>query len=121
MNNKLLELISSKSTEIAEKLQIATTQVYGKLLWYVKIDGIRDLITYGFAAAVFAIMGILAHKFCKKERLYDEPIFLVVYGGSIIISFAIITIFIGIINSMFKIFFPEYYLINQVIEGFSQQ
>ena len=122
MNDKLLELIDSKSTEIAEKLQIATTQLYEKLLWYVKIDGIKDLISYGIFALLFIILVILAHKFCKKWKLYsdDEPVFLAIYIGAFVILLVLTAIFIGITNSALKIFFPEYYLINQLIEGFSQ-
>jgi len=121
MNDKLVDLINTKGPEIAQTLKVATEQVYDKVLWYVRVDGIIDVATF----LVTLLLIIPWYKITKKIVAQDKKqgwggmgdgfiwgtcsvvgIVFLLFGG----------VFINeLITSASKIFVPEYYLINQII------
>jgi len=88
---QILKLIEEKGPELAEKLKIATGQVYEKVLWYVRVDGILKLIQLFLTVFFIEKGGVLLHKFLKKNGIYDYP------DGSAVIWWAIYLLIGGFI------------------------
>lgn len=115
------KLITKYGPEIAKQLQITTTQIHEKLIWYLKIDGIINLLEVLGFFLVSIIYWMIAWPIIKKWHKQDKYLNDYFIGGLCAlllhaVIFLIYVFFIGIIvDSLAKIFAPDYWLIQQVI------
>ena len=114
----ITKIIDKYGAELSKGLKIATTEVYDKLLWYTRINGVIGLVS-GFLAIVYwGLTCFVIHKICKKIKVYDDPeLSVIIYMFGFLIS---LVIFVSIcalepINNNIKIVAPEYWIIEQVI------
>jgi len=120
MNDKLINLIEERGPEIAESLRIASTEVYAKILWYVRINGIVELTQVFIDILIIIPWFFISKNIINKHERDDDGLLL--FGWTISLAFLIGMgmIWIGIvdiiINSVTKILFPEYYIIGQILE-----
>lgn len=114
-------MIDKYGPEIAKGLKIASTQVYDKVVWYIRIDGVVGLVTTILLSSIAIILGVLAHKFNVKNKLYMDD-----YGpnpaliGSYLLAlviFLMVTMMVttGLLPNIAKIISPEYWIINQIV------
>lgn len=120
MDKEIYKLIEEKGPEIAKQLQIATTQVYEKVLWYIQIDGIIGLVKMGIGVVVFVFyLSFLRLVEKKLDTNWEDGSSFAVWAIGLaffLIVFLIGAIFLDLIGAnVAKVFFPEYYLIGQVI------
>ena len=123
MEEKLIKLLEEKGPEIAQKLQLSGEQVYAKLLWYVRVDGVADIIQLLSIITLTIIGGVISWSVVKvmsgEKELDDNDL-----GGIAIFSFVgflLALIFTTLlVPAIFKIFVPEYSLIKQILEGVTQ-
>lgn len=121
MNLNINELIAEHGPDIASQLKIATEQLYDKLIWYIRVDGIVNLIKAGLFIVPISIW-IIAFRWWVKNKDIDEEskffggLFIFIIGG--LLYFALFGQFISFLTtSLSMIVAPEYYLINQIIEN----
>lgn len=120
------ELIEKYADQIARFLQIATTQVYDKLLWYTRVDGVLDLVHVIFGLLLIVVLVLIAIKLAKKFlRARDDDDFTVSTWlvGSIIVVIVVIvwliidSIFVALVNGITKIYLPEWWIIDEIINS----
>jgi len=116
------KMIEKYGSEITKTLKIASTQLYDKVLWYVRINGIIGLIETVIVSGLGIGFGIWSHLICKKNKLYKDkydgfnPVSLVIYTIAFLIWFILFAVIdIGIIPNISKVFAPEYWIINQIV------
>jgi len=114
------KLIEEHGADIAQKLQIATTQVYSKLLWYVQLNGVVKLATHIMGTIIFGVVMYFTHKLCKKEDMYSGGEFILVYMVAGLISMLSIAASFELVNTIIQIVVPEYYIINSIVNKISQ-
>jgi Ca2+/Na+ antiporter len=119
------KFITKYGDTIAKQLQIATTELHEKLIWYLRIDGILGLIN-AFLFLVFgAIYWIIFYKKIKKiasDQREDDRV--PVYFLGVLVAgmffFFVTLLMIGftsiLTDNLSKIFAPDYWLIKQTIE-----
>jgi len=122
----LTKFVEKYGPEIAKSLGIASTQLYMKLLWYVKITGLKDLILDFIYIGIGALLVYLSHLISKKilEKSGDDsdyPIYLIFLLFGIIISYFIwsflcFVVINGTVNDLMKFISPEYWIIDQIVK-----
>ena len=118
--DKIEKLITKYGSELTSKLQIASGQVYEKVLWYVKINGIVNLFTLVlFITLIIAVLKLaaIAHKRFKIDEFsqYDDTT-TIFYLASFLIGIIIVLAGTTVIPQiLIKLFVPEYWIIDQII------
>lgn len=111
-------MIDKYGPEITKSLQIAGNQLYSKLLWYIKINGIIGLAETVLISIFAVICFYIAHKINKKKNYYTnaDPFIMLTFMGAIIAIFIFsMIISAGLIPNISKIIAPEYWIINQIV------
>jgi len=115
------KMIEKYGPEITKTLKIASTQLYDKVLWYVQVDGVVQLLTYVLVAISYVVGTILGIKFIKKHwSIFENS-----YGVNPLIMFPILAFILfyllfplfvsGLVSNISKIIAPEYWIINQIV------
>lgn len=112
----ITELIDKYGSTLASQLKIATEQVYDKLIWYIKVDGLIGIIQVVISFIVVAILGKITHKICKKNKLEYEELFMAWFVSTIIMLVLVLCLNLAFIPFI-KLFFPEFHLMRQVINS----
>ena len=117
----IIKIIDKYGPEISKQLQIATTQVHEKVVWYVQISGVLGLTKGIFLTVLTALFVYFTHRFCKKNKIYKDKemafwvwFFALAIGGILLL---LINLFLDsvLITNVAKIWFPDYYIIKQVL------
>ncbi len=116
------KLVDKYGPEIAKSLDIATTQVTAKVLWYVRVSGIKDFTLDIIFILIGILFAFLTVSFSRKlsdenEDNVERGMRLFVVGA---IAFAVwlFVCFIVIdetVNDAMKIISPEYWVIDQAV------
>jgi len=124
MNDKIMQLIEEKSPEIANRLQIATEQVYGKILWYVRVDGLKNILTFIICLIEVWILIKLSRIVIKKLREYNhieaESIYFFVLPIAIFFPIFLFFLTSEFLDQIMKVIYPEYWIINQLISSLTK-
>ncbi len=113
----ITQIINKYGPEIAKNLQIATSQVYSKVIWYTKVDGIVGLTQVGLIGLLGLIYFYVIHRWLKKNELYTSNgdwvfIYLIVFMPFI---FLCMFITLGLVPNIMKIVAPEYWIMQSII------
>lgn len=121
----LPKLIEKYGPEITKQLGIASSQLYAKLLWYVKVDGIKDFILdivyIGTSALLIYISHVIAKKAQKEAYEYEKfsayiSIFILFLVLSFFIwSFICFMVIDGTVSDAMKFISPEYWILDQIV------
>ena len=125
MENKIIKLIEEKGPQIAETLKIATTEVYEKVLAYIRISGVIDIgqtvLICLFLIIYFFIVKRFFDKRFKNVDEYDKVMYWFVNVVLGFVAFLLIVMTVDFIGDGFlKICWPEFWLIKQILEGTNQ-
>lgn len=111
-------LIDKYGADIVKQLNIASSGLYSKILWYIRVGGVLDLLA-GIVVLSFALIGtILAWKITAKDDLLVEELAmrcLIASLGGVMFALLGIVISAAIVMPIVKIVAPEYWIINQII------
>lgn len=111
-------MIEKYGPEITKTLKIASTQLYDKVLWYVRIDGVLGLVSWTLVFAITLLFGLRIFKWIKKESkdTYNTEGYWFIGAVGLISVFLISSLVIGeLATNTAKIVAPEYWIINQII------
>jgi hypothetical protein len=117
----IVKIIDKYGPEIAKTLKLASTQVYGKVLWYVQINGAINLINLFFELLILISVGVPLFKWMvKKEKKADYNMkgfyLCVCFGlGMFLLALIVLNLFPYLSRNISKIVFPEYWIVNQII------
>ena len=111
-------LIDKYGADIVKQLNIASSELYSKVLWYIRIGGVLDLLA-GIVILCLALSGtILAWKIASKEDYIVDDIaircLVASLGGMMFVLLGIVILFV-IGMPIVKIVAPEYWIINSII------
>lgn len=118
MNDKLLELLNNHIDELSQSLNLSSTHAYEKAIWYLKLNGIINLLFYVFIPIYIFIWFFVSNKIVKNSAdSNDEDIYYWFFLA--LVGMGLFVIIFGITQEVFlnitKIWMPEYYLIEQII------
>lgn len=123
----IAELIDKYGPELTKQLQIASSDLYDKILWYTRIDGIVNLIGYTVFVIIMVVLNLIAIKIAKniwkKTDKYDKdilPYVMVFVMGNLLGGLITLGLLITFVNSIAKIISPEYWIIHQIIQRLGQ-
>ena len=109
------EIIDKYGKEITSALKLATEQLYDKIIWYTRVSGIIDVITFFIVMILEVISFFVAKKFYKENEAFEVwgcwivcALFIALLGGLLVPE---------MVMSLAKIFAPEYYIMHQIISG----
>lgn len=115
-------MIDKYGPEITKTLKIASTQLYDKVLWYTRIDGWVQLMTYALVAISYIVGTIIGIKLIKKnwkwfEDGYSTPNPLIIFPAlGFVLFYMLFPLFVSdVVSNISKIVAPEYWIINQII------
>lgn len=110
-------LIDRYGADIVKQLNIASSELYSKILWYVRIDGLVELLSW-ILGLLMVVTGTVFvwRQTSKDDYLKDEIAMrcLVASMGGVIFMLLGMIISQGIM-SIVKIVAPEYWIINSII------
>lgn len=122
----ITKLVDKYGPEIAKSLDIASTQVSAKLLWYVRVSGIKDMILniiFLFIGAWFIWLShFLTIKILKKGGTeFDTEMYALIMLLALAISLiawmlVCFLVIVPIVSSAIQIASPEYWVIDQVFK-----
>lgn len=110
------QLITKYGATISKDLQIASSAVYGKLIWYTQVSGIIALSQF-FAWAIISLVFITSIYMCLRRDIKEDSdtrMGFIVFCFVAAASLGFLTLFVS--NELIKIFIPQYWLIDQVIQ-----
>jgi len=122
----ITKLVDKYGPEISKSLGIASTQVSAKLLWYVRVSGVKDMILN----IIFLFIGggliwlshFLTIKILKKDgNVFDPEMYAIIMLLALAISFiawllVCLMVIAPIVSSAIQIVSPEYWVIDQVFK-----
>jgi hypothetical protein len=116
--NDIMTLIDKYGADIVKQLNIASSELYSKILWYIRIGGVLDLLAGIVVLSLTLIGTILAWKITAKDDfLVDEIVMrclIACLGGLMFVLLGILILqVIGM--PIVKIVAPEYWIINSII------
>lgn len=117
MNDKLIE---KYLPEIAKQFQVGVNEAYPKVLSYIRVTSVIELI--GMIWAFILLFHVFRYAKVKIEQ-YDEfdYVFLWLFTalGMFLLLFLSYELFTGILKSVVNIFNPEFWIIDQVVKKIS--
>lgn len=121
MDLNINTLINEHGQEIANQLKIATEQVYDKVMWYIRIDGLVNLGKLFFYVIFALIWTLLLRGWLKSDDIDNETkVFgaFMIFGLVGLLVFMLWTVAIDyLVVTISMIASPEYYLIKQIVEN----
>lgn len=112
----ITKLIEKYGPELSKSLGIASTDLYAKLIWYTRVDGIKMLIMDTVGIALFWVMILLAFRFINRVTPKEDRSIAYFFGSFLVFvvwSVVFLLFITGLANDIAKIIVPEYALINQ--------
>ena len=112
------KLVDKYGPELTRSLGIASTQLYSKLLWYVRMGGIMNLVTDVASLLIGAVLILVVYKLKKRAvKNPDATVSYYVFSLTIVLGIWVVLSFVvsGIMNDAVKAVFPEYWVIDQAV------
>ena len=123
-------IIDKYGATIASQLQIATTQVYEKVLWYVQLSGVVQLSQFLLISLIFGIANFIyirkfqkIYKTTKGDYAKNDTLQAGIFAGVIgnFILFVLLLLITDVLTtSIVKIVAPQYWIIEQIINKTTQ-
>lgn len=113
------KLIEKYGPEISRSLGIASSEAYGKLLWYVRVGGVLELLTV-LSVLFLAVSGaIFAWKATEDDSHKNEFMVRFVFVCLVGLIFSLLgLVLIQVVgNPVIRIILPEYWLIDQIVKN----
>lgn len=111
-------LMDKYGADIVKQLNIASSELYSKILWYIRVGGVLDLLSGIVVLSMVLIGTFLAWKITAKDDTFVDEIAmrcLIASLGGLIFALLGIAISQAIGMPIVKIVAPEYWIINSII------
>ena len=106
------------ATQLATQLGVASEKIYAKLIWYVRVNGIAELIGYSGYFLLAGYLSLKITKYFKKQNDYDVGDWLLSsVAASSVVWFALYMVYAILFDNIVKIVSPEYYIIDQAFNS----
>lgn len=119
--NDITNLIEKYGPEISSQLKIASTQVYDKVLWYIRIDGARGIVVGAITFGLVFVMGRWGAqkiRWCIKNVNYSDGVIMwFLFAVFMIFAFFFIRTVAELTTmNIMKVVYPEYWIIDSIME-----
>jgi len=129
MNDKTIELVEKYGNELAKKLNVAITEVYPRVLLYVRLLGVVHLVN-AILVGIIVVAGLaITHRLAKKLDLYSDKFddlqgAVMLWAAAVffitMLCVAVFPAISSVTKSIAQIVWPEFYLIDQLIGGHNE-